>query len=127
MSALLALVCAMTQQQSSPSFGVPAVTLSGPDGHFAKASIRLIQDESAWKAWWAEMKGLRLNRLGPNDPPTVDFKIYWVVAVAQGPSVNSMGVRFPETVFSGGALLVRFDDKSFQSGKRGVPLTCPQE
>ena len=100
----------------------PYVTWSGPRSDVGKRSVELIKTKEHWEKTWLKHAGApkQKSKVHGNDMPEIDFEHCMVVAVFQGSGWNSDGVSFESIEESADRLLIRFDDKSYQtSGPNG--------
>lgn len=107
---------------ASPRTIVPAVRWSGAQSRIQDTRYLRVSTKEAWAELWERHVGGKPVASGdPGDVlPEIDFAKWMVIAVFQGSGWNSNGVRVESLQEHDDRLLLRFDDKSYQtSGPNG--------
>jgi hypothetical protein len=106
------------------------VTFAGADSKIEKRQCRRIDDPAAWAELWIEHRdgeqpdGHYHWYFNAADVPIVDFGQCLVVAVF-GKSSNTAGFAVESVTEAADHVLVRFDDKAYQTSGAGGPLPVP--
>lgn len=99
----------------------PYVTFAGAQSAIATRAYRKVTSAEDWAALWQEHRGIQAREGGYNwhyneaGVPIVDFDRCMVVAVFQGKAWNSAGVIAVSVTEEKERILIRFDDKSYQT------------
>lgn len=95
----------------------PCVWWSGPDSSLAERQFLLIGDRDGWVETWARHTGRAPARdhLGRALAPEIDFERWMVLAVFQGSKRNSSGVILAAIEARENALVIRFDESTYQT------------
>jgi len=98
----------------------PYVTLSGIDSAVQERSYFRIMSQNDWIMVWKKYKGFpesaKLDLLREfHDLPIVDFEKCMVIAIFKGAGANSAGIFAVKVVEGNDHILLRFDDKSYQT------------
>jgi hypothetical protein len=95
----------------------PMVTWSGPDSAIIDPSYLRITSAESWLQLWERHSGKPAQRDNIGEPfiPQIDFERCMVVAIFKGRKFNSNGVLCVSLAESGGQLVFRFDERTFQT------------
>lgn len=109
-----------SEGDKTPAAISPCVALTGADSHVSERGYFRITTLKDWTRIWQEHKGLKQNEeydvySDPAGLPLVDFERFMVIAVFQGRSWNSAGLRAVSIVEEQERIVFRFDDKSYQT------------
>jgi hypothetical protein len=133
-AAIATVTLAWIQDPTPQRLPGPLVAFVGEDSKIAVRRFVRVTDKAQWAALWLEHTGQPQPPAdrdfdwfyNPRHVPEVDFAQCMVVAVFQGKCWNSAGVRIVESLAEGDRVLVRFDDKAYQSagpdGQSGTPF-----
>jgi hypothetical protein len=99
----------------------PYVTLTGADSHVKERSYRRVASEEDWIKIWQRHKGEKESEdydlfYDPLGLPSIDFEKCMVIAVFQGSSCNSAGLKAVTILEEKDRIVLRFEDKSYQTG-----------
>jgi len=86
-------------------------------------SFRVITDDKAWTALWAEHVVREADERVNIQVPEVDFETEMVIAAFAGSSVNSRGFYVHELLAYGAHIIVRLDEHTYQSMGAGANVT----
>ena len=126
---LLSMGAALGEEKPLSRDFMPLVTLSGAHSRIAEKSLRVVTHEADWYALWCRHVGAPVREVydsdyNPAGAPTVDFGRCMVVAVFQGKSWNSAGVKAVSVKEEEDVLRFRFDDRSYQTMNGGDEVTA---
>src|SRR5262249_46971048 len=96
----------------------PLTVLTGNDSHVKKRVFLRIASAVDWKRTWLDHLGMKEDTIY-RPAMEVDFTRCEVVAVFEGALVNSCGLRVDSITESNDAIVVRFDDISYQTASLG--------
>lgn len=111
----------------------PLVTFVGADSKVAERRYVRVTDKEQWAVLWGEHTGQPMPKgdydwhYNQQHVPEVDFAQCMVVGIFQGDCWNSAGVRLEQILAEDERMLVRFEDKAYQTegpdggGKRATP------
>jgi hypothetical protein len=115
----VALVRAEDAQRGVSKEFQPLVTFTGPHSRINKPTWLRITSAKDFHPLFMRHVGLKPEefdkRRNPHGVPTIDFERCMVVAVFRGDSWNSDGLYVKEVVEDGPRLIVRYDDRSYQT------------
>jgi hypothetical protein len=94
--------------------GSPLAVLTGNDSHVQKHAFLRITSPADWKKTWLDHLGIKEDTIH-RPAMEVDFTRCEVVTVFEGASVNSCGLRVDSVAETNDAIVVRFDDISYQT------------
>lgn len=99
---------------------LPYVSLIGANSYIKSNEYVLVSNQNKWAALWQRHLGKKKSEhynfyYNPDALPVVDFKQCLVVAVFQGTRWNSAGVTACSLQETADAMVLRFDDKSYQT------------
>ena len=108
------------EQKNTPSAVRPCVTITGAYSHVSERSYHRITSEEQWTRVWQKHKGQKEDErydlyYNPLGLPFVDFDGYMVIAIFQGSSWNSAGLKAVSISEEVNRIVFRFDDKSYQT------------
>jgi hypothetical protein len=92
----------------------PLAVLTGNDSHVKPQAFLRIRSAADWKKTWLDHLGIKEDTIH-RPAMEVDFTRCEVVTVFKGASVNSCGLRVDSVTESNDAIVVRFDDISYQT------------
>lgn len=122
----VAIVCLLgvrfalaAEKGASKAIG-PCVVISGADSRVTKRQYFRITSPEQWARIWQEHKGERPTDSydffhNPLTLPEIDFDRYMVIAVFQGESVNSAGIKAVSISESDDRILFQFEHKGYQT------------
>jgi hypothetical protein len=119
--ACLGTVRCIAAEQAPAVNGVkPCVTLTGADSRVAERGYHRITSMNEWVDLWRKHKGDSgggeyNHYYNPLGLPAVDFDRYMVIAVFQGVGMNSAGLDAFCLSPDEDRLVLRFNDKSYQT------------
>jgi hypothetical protein len=98
----------------------PCVTLTGADSRVAERGYHRITSMNEWVDVWRKHKGSPEggeydHYYNPLGIPAIDFDRFMVIAVFQGAGMNSAGLDAVWLSPDEDRIVVRFDDKSYQT------------
>jgi hypothetical protein len=98
----------------------PCVAWSGGTSAVQAREFARVRTPEAWAALWARHTGADPKQAedayyNPAGAPWIDFERFEVVAVFQGKKWNSAGVDCVSLAEEEGRVVLRFDDRSFQT------------
>ena len=96
----------------------PLTVLTGNDSHVRKEAFLRITSSADWKKIWLKHLGMNEDTIY-RPAMEVDFTRCEVIAVFEGESVNSCGLRVDSVIENGETVVVRYDDISYQTGSTG--------
>jgi hypothetical protein len=109
------------QDRSQKQRMQPLVTITGADSKLMERGYYRVVDATELANLWQDHRGLK--REGRYNyfrnvacVPEVNFDECMVVAVFQGEGWNSAGLELKEIVEKDAEIILRFDDKSYQTG-----------
>jgi hypothetical protein len=108
----------------------PIVSISGAHSAYAERAYFRATDAQALAEVWMRHLGKAVPErydyfYNPARIPEVDFDRYMVVAIFQGSSVNSAGVKVEEVLEDEARVVIRFADRSYQTaGVDGGAEAC---
>lgn len=125
----LAAALAAAALAGEPKKSQPCVGIWGAKSAVKERTIQRVTNAEDWTALWLRHAGADpathsayYNAAGV---PDVDFTRCMVVAILQGERVNSAGVRIESIEEDDERVLVRFDDRSYQTaGPDGGAQRC---
>ncbi len=95
----------------------PLLTLTGPKSFVETAEAHRARSAAEFEKLWLRHAGKTENDAFYNAAgvPDIDFDRCMVIAVFQGMGWNSAGLRVEALIEEEGRILLRFDDKSYQT------------
>jgi hypothetical protein len=101
----------------------PYVTLTGTDSHIKERSYHRVVSEDEWIKIWQRHKGAKESKdydffYNPLGLPYIDFEKCMVIAVFQGSSVNSAGLKTVAILEEKDRIVLRFEEKWYQTMER---------
>lgn len=126
---LLALVAVGPVGSGGPAAGEdnaqqtihPYVTLTGTDSHVKERSYFRVTSQDEWIGTWHRHQGAKGSKdydlfYNPLGLPYIDFERCMVIAVFQGSGWNSAGLRASQILEENAQIVLRFEDKHYQTG-----------
>jgi|SRR5947207_2317567 len=92
----------------------PLTVLTGNDSHIKKEAFLRITSATDWKRTWLDHLGMKEDTIY-RPAMEVDFTRCEVLVVFVGASVNTCGLRVDSITETDDAIVVRFDDVSYQT------------
>lgn len=112
-----------TAPRSAAADTVPLVGVWGAKSAIKERSYARVTNAEDWTALWLRHVGADAAKHSPyynaEGVPDVDFTRCMVVAICQGERWNSAGVRVVSVSEDDERVLVRFDDRSYQTAGEG--------
>lgn len=98
----------------------PLVILTGTDSQIKEQHCYLIRSEKEWVKIWFRHKGIKEPEsydryYNPLSLPEINFDKCVVLAIFQGNGWNSAGLKVVDLLESKDRILLRFDEKSYQT------------
>lgn len=114
LSGSLSQICLAADVGKGSDSHSPLAVLSGDNSHVSVLTYRRIASETEWKRVWLKHLGLQEDTIYR---PTmeVDFSRCIVIAILGGRSVNCCGYKIDSVRDHKDAVVVRFDEVSFQT------------
>ncbi len=98
----------------------PLVSWSGWDSRVTQRAYHRVADAESWARVWEQHAGPpQRDATGAPQIPTVNFEACMVIAIFAGAGVNSSGVEIVSITEDEDRLLVRFDQRSYQTMSSG--------
>jgi hypothetical protein len=102
----------------------PVVVLTGTGSCVVERRFLRVASESDWIKLWQRHKGANESKdydlfYNPLDLPYIDFEKYEVIAIFQGRGWNNAGLMAVAIMESKDALVVRFENKEYQTAGPG--------
>jgi len=96
---------------------MPLVALHGAESHIADAQFRRVTSAKEWRSLWLEHLNVPAGGIEDlaAEVPEVDFERCMVIAIFTGKGWNSHGVRCEGVLEREGQIVVRFDQRSYQT------------
>ena len=115
LGSLVALRTAATAGQQQPKVdGRPLMVLTGAKSQLRDPAYHRITTADQLTEVWRSHLGPVFNR-GDDPAPQVDFERCMVIAMLEGASVNSHGLRIEAVAQKYDTIILRFDDISYQT------------
>ena len=96
----------------------PLVVLTGNDSHVKERAYERIASPADWKKAWLNHLGMKEDTIY-RPAMEVDFSRCEVIAIFEGDSWNSCGLRIDSVTERDDSIVVRFDDVSYQTDGPG--------
>ena len=116
----IATLCVATGLAAAEDTARPLMTLTGADSHVKERSYHRVASESEWIKTWQRHKGAKESKdydlfYDPLGLPQIDFEKCMVIAVFQGSSWNSAGLKAVAVVEEKDRIVLRFENKGYQT------------
>jgi len=129
-AATASLLCPKTPAQENETSNSVLVSMSGAHSHVEQAKYLRITSAKDFQSIYMQHLGKKPEEFdayyNPHGVPTIDFQRCIVIAVFGGKGWNSAGIDV-KSVIDGSELIVRFDDRSYQTAgpNGGGDQVCP--
>ena len=102
----------------------PCVALTGAHSHVSERGYHRVTAVADWITLWQKHKGQKDGEqydlyFDPLELPVIDFNQYMVIVIFQGKGSNSAGLNAVSVVEEQERIVLRFDDKTYQTAGPG--------
>ena len=120
MVGLIPLAVVSAEEGKTSTIISPCVALAGADSRVAEPGYHRIVSLEDWTRIWRQHKGLKQDKaydlyMDPAGLPLVDFDRFMVIAIFRGSGWNSAGVKAISMVEEQERMVLRFEDKAYQT------------
>lgn len=122
---LLGVYALAAEDMDNAPVAKPCVSITGANSHVSERSCHRITSMDEWAKVWQKHKGQNADDKydyydDPLELPLVDFEKYMVIGIFQGSGMNSAGLKAVSVSEQDDCVVLRFDDKSYQTeGPKG--------